>query len=146
MTWSLGFQLFNNTHWSAGAEFSTTQWSQYRNFGLKDSVADQSMRISLGGSYTPDPASIHNYLQRVTYRAGFYYGTDYIRLRNTDISYYAVTVGASLPFRRSPDRIHTAFEIGSRGTEANGLVRENFYRFSLGISLNDRWFEKRKYD
>jgi len=143
---SIGVQLIGEDTWSVGAEFNTTQWSDYRNLGLSDSVTDRSMRLGVGGSFTPDATSLYNYLQRITYRLGGYYGKDYVRLRGTDIYYYAVTIGASLPFRRSADRIHTAFELGRRGTQSNGLVLENFYRFSLGISLNDRWFIKRKYD
>lgn len=145
-SYGFGVQLLGNEVWSAGADFSLTQWNQYRSFNLTDSVNDRAMRISVGGAFTPNPTSLRQYFQRVTYRAGFYYGTDYVRLRQTDINYYAVTLGASLPFRRTTDRIHTAFEIGRRGTEANGLIRENFYRFTLGLSLNDRWFVKRKYD
>ena len=146
MSGSIGAQVLGNDVWSAGVDVALTQWSQYRSFGMPDSVADQSLRLGVGGAYTPDATSRYNYLQRITYRLGFYYGKDYVRLRQTDIYYYAVTVGASLPFRRSPDRVHAAFELGRRGTEANGLVLENFYRLSLGISLNDRWFIKRKYD
>jgi long-subunit fatty acid transport protein len=146
LMYSLGAQLMGNDKWSVGVDFSAAQWNQYRNFGAADSVANQTYRISLGGEYTPNPSSLYNYLQRVTYRLGGYYGTDYVSLRGTTLSYYALTFGASLPFRRSPDRIHTAIEIGKRGTENNGLIKENFFKFSLGISLNDKWFIKRKYD
>ncbi len=146
LSYAFGVQLIGNEIWSAGTEISMTQWSQYNSFGKTDSVTDQSMRISVGGSFTPNPTSLRQFFQRVTYRIGAYYGTDYIRLRDTDIDYYAITFGASLPFRRTTDRIHTSFEIGKRGTEANGLIKENFYRLSVGLSLNDRWFIKRKYD
>lgn len=146
LTYSIGAQLVGEDKWCVGLDFSAAQWSQYRNFGAADSVADQTYRISIGGEYTPNPASLYNYLQRVTYRLGGYYGTDYVSLRGTTMNYYAITLGASLPFRRSSDRIHTAIEIGKRGTENNGLIKENFFKFSLGISLNDKWFIKRKYD
>lgn len=143
--YSAGFIIGDGLHWSAGLDYTATQWSQYTNYGIPDSLQN-SMRIGIGGEYTPDPLSVYKYFQRVTYRLGFYYGTDEVKLRNTNLNYYAVTVGASLPFKRSQDRINAAMEIGSRGTTANGLVRENFVKFSLGISLNDRWFVKRKYE
>jgi hypothetical protein len=145
-TYSVGAQLIGVDKWMAGIDFSGANWSEFRNFGSVDSVADNTYKISVGGEYTPNMASMTRYFDRVTYRLGFYYGQDYISLRNTDINYYAVTGGMSLPFRRSTDRIHTALEVGSRGTTANGLIRETFVRFSLGISLNDRWFIKRRYD
>lgn len=146
LTYSFGAHVLGGEQWTAGVDFSASQWSQYRGYGGQPDSVDNSYRIAVGGEYTPDPGDIYNYLQRVTYRLGFYYGKDLIRLRNTDINYYAVTAGASLPFRRSADRIHLALELGRRGTETNGLIQENFVRFSLGISLNDKWFIKRKYD
>ncbi|HRO44086.1 MAG TPA: hypothetical protein PL009_14725, partial [Flavipsychrobacter sp.] len=145
-TYSFGVQLAGNDKWTVGLDYTGSQWSEFRNFGdTKDSVTN-SYKIGIGGELTPDPTSLYKYLSRVTYRLGFYFGKDFVTLRNTDINFYAVTVGASLPFKRSMDRLHLAMEVGRRGTESNGLVRENFFRFHLGISLNDRWFVKRKYD
>jgi hypothetical protein len=145
-TYSLGAQL-GGGNWSVAVDGMYTDWSVYRNYDVPDSVKSNTMRINFGGEYTPDPTKVYGYFQRVTYRAGFYYGTDYVQLRNTDMSYYGFTLGASFPFKRSPDRIHTAFEFGRRGTQANGLVQMNYFKFHLGISLNDRWFIKRtRYD
>lgn len=149
LTYSFGAQIAHTDKWRAVVDFSGTQWSQYRSFGNLDSVQASTYRIGIGGELTPDAKSIRKYFPRVTYRLGFYYGSDYIRIRNTDMNFYAFTLGASLPFRKSPDRIHTALEIGKRGTQENGLIQENFLKFSLGISLNalaDRWFVKRKYE
>ena len=141
-----GGVMLGGDKWSASVDYTNTNWSQYRNYGAIDSVADHTSRISVGGEYTPNATALYAYLPRITYRLGFYYGTDYVKLRNTDINYYAVTLGGSLPFKRSADRIHIAAEIGQRGTETNNLVKENFFRFHLGISLNSKWFEKRRYD
>lgn len=146
MTYSAGVQLVGTDQWMAGIDFTSANWSQFRNFGAVDSVATSTYKISVGGQITPNASSMHKYLQRVTYRLGFYYGTDYVRLHNTDMNYYAVTAGLSLPFKRSTDRIHASFEVGQRGTEANGMLKETFVRFGLGLSLNDKWFIKRKYD
>lgn len=146
LMYSVGGQVLGGDKWMAGVDFSASQWSQFRNFGDVTDSVDNSFKVGIGGEFTPNPMSVYNYLQRVTYRLGFYYGRDFVTLRNTDINYYAVTAGVSLPFRRSQDRVHMGIEMGRRGTEANGLVQENFFRFHIGISLNDRWFIKRKYD
>lgn len=146
LTYTVGAQL-SGDRWSAAVQYSSTKWSQYRNYGLADSsIIDQTSRVSVGGEFTPNPSSLYKYLPRVTYRLGFYYGTDYVYLRDTKLNYYAVTAGASLPFRRSTDRVHLAFEYGSRGTNTANLIKENFFKFTLGISLNDKWFIKRRYD
>lgn len=146
MVYSAGIHLLDSNKWMVGVDFSGMNWSNYSGFGRTDSVADMSYRMALGGEYTPDVTSLRKYFNRVTYRLGVYYGQDYVYLRNTPINYYAVTFGFSLPFKRYTDRIHTAFEIGQRGSETSGLLKESFFRCTVGISLNDKWFIKRRYD
>lgn len=145
MSYSLGAELFSAEKWATGLDFSAGNWSQFRSFGQADSV-DNAFKIAIGGEYTPNPSSLYNYLQRVTYRLGFYYGTDYVKLGGQSLNYYAATVGMSLPFKRTPDRVHLALELGKRGSESKNALRENFMRFSIGMSLNDKWFVKRRYD
>jgi hypothetical protein len=146
LSYSAGVQLERSDKWLVGIDFSGAQWSQFRSFGIRDSVANAAWKLAVGGAYTPNATDIRSYFQRITYRIGFYYGIDNVLLRNTDLSFYAATIGMSLPLRKGTDRIHTALEIGNRGTTANGLLRENFTKLSIGISLNDRWFIKRKYE
>jgi len=38
-------------------------------------------------------------------------------------------------------------KVGRRGTSANGLIRETYFNFTLGFSLNDNsWFYKRVFE
>ena len=141
MSFSGGVRLSGTDKWSVMLDYTASQWSQFRNYGLSDSVTD-AYKASLGAEYTPNPSALRNYVQRITYRIGFTYGKDHVSLRNTDMNYLSGTIGASFPFKRSTDRLHTAFEIGRRGTQSNGLLQETFVGFTLGISLNDRWFIK----
>lgn len=139
-----GVQLAREEQWSVNLDYRATQWSDFRTFGERDSVGN-SYRIGLGGEYTPKPTA-RDFASRVTYRAGLSFGQDYVLLRGEEFPMFSATIGASLPFKRSADRIHTALEVGRRGTENAGLARESFVRFSLGLSLIDRWFVKRRYE
>jgi hypothetical protein len=50
--------------------------------------------------------------------------------------------------RQAPNQltmINVAFEYGRRGNDKN-ILRESLFRFSVGFSLSDFWFVKRKYD
>ena len=49
---------------------------------------------------------------------------------------------------RGVNAIDVGFEYGMRGVVAPGLIRENFFRVSIGLSLfgDDYWFMKYKYD
>lgn len=145
MSYSFGIQLANTDQWMLGIDYTATQWGQFRSFGSPDSFASQSSKLSVGAQFTPNSAS-RNYWSRVTYRMGLYYGTNYIYLRNTDFSNYGVTLGASFPFRRTADRVHMAMDFGRTGTTDNGLIQDTYFKFSLGISFNDKWFVKRRYE
>lgn len=146
MKFSFGVQIADSSKWVAGIDFSAMNWTGYKSTDRIDSVADMSYRIGFGTQYTPDATSLRNYFSRVAYRIGAYYGTDYVLLRNTPLPYYALTLGAGLPFKRTTDRVNMSLEIGRRGTDVKGLFKESFLKFNVGVSLNDRWFIKRRYD
>jgi len=143
----LGLQLISNDKLGFGVDYLHSNFNQYKFNGQADTnVNGTASRITVGAYYTPDANDVYHYAQRITYRIGLYSGKEPLRINNTDITYTAFTFGASLPFKKSTDRIQTAIEIGARGTKSNNLLKENFVRFSISMSLNDRWFVKRKYD
>lgn len=143
----IGLQVISNDKLGFGVDYLHSNYNQYKFNGQADTnVNTTATRISVGAYYTPDANDVYHYAQRITYRIGLYSGKEPLRINNTDITYTAFTFGASLPFKKSTDRIQTAVEIGARGTKSNNLLKENFVRFSISMSLNDRWFVKRKYD
>lgn len=145
--YSFGIQLKKGDQWALGLQYQTTQWSQYNNYRYHDSVAQNSHRISIGAYYTPDALNIFKYWKRVSYRAGLFTGKDFVQINGVQNTYYGASLGLSLPFRRSNDRILTSFEMGKIGNTQIGNIQQNFYKLSIGVSLNDRsWFIKRKYD
>ncbi len=147
-----GFSYQDN-HWIFGADFETTNWSKYRYYGQADPLQNK-WTIRVGGQYYPakQSTSVKKYFNYVRYRAGFYYGPDYIKL-NSSRPDYAFTLGTGMPLT-SLQRINwygeyvmlnTALEIGGRG-DKSGNVKENMVRFSIGLAMNGRWFRKIKYD
>lgn len=144
-----GIMLRKADKFTVGLDFSTEQWEQFRNYGEKDSVRN-SWRVNLGGQFVPNARAMNGYWNKVTYRAGVYYGTDYLKLNGQDMTIYGFSVGAGLPIRRQNYSnqytvLNIAFEIGHRGNNET-ILKENWYRAVLGFTLNDRWFIKRKYD
>jgi len=146
MRYSIGVQLVHDDIWTVGVNYTYTNWSQYNNNNVKDSIGKNAYKFAVGGEFTPNATNIYKYWERVTYRLGFYYGKDYVSINQEQMNYYGVTFGLSLPFKRSSDRIHASMELGKIGTSSSNLLQQNFARFSLGITLNSKWFEKRKYD
>ncbi len=144
----VGFTI-EKTHWLLGADVEATNWNSYTFNGQKDAVKNTWM-VKAGGQYFPAEASSKKYWNFVKYRAGVYFGPDYITADN-NLPQYGVTVGAGFPLKlhrtfydNQFSTMNVGLEYGSRGNKNNN-IRENIFRFSLGFSLSDIWFIRQKY-
>lgn len=144
----VGIMVGNGDYWKAGIDFKTSNWSNYRSYGQVDSFTN-STTIRLGGEITPDINDKFNVWKQIAYRVGAYYIKEPLQLKNTQITSRALTFGLGYPIKRtflSLGQINAGFEVGARGTLDAGLVQENYTRFSIGVTVNDRWFIKRRYE
>jgi len=136
-----------NGGWLIGMDFTQQDWDDYRLYGNQDSVRNK-WEVRAGGQFNPAPG--RNYFSNVTYRAGFFFGPDYVQVQNK-LPLFGASLGMGLPIplsRQSPNQysiIQLAFDYTKRGNN-NNLLQENIYRISVGFSLSDYWFQKRKYD
>jgi hypothetical protein len=147
---------YQDAHWLMGADVEMTNWANYRYYGTTDNVQN-TFTIRAGAQYYPakDNTPVKKYFNFVKYRAGFYYGSDYIKLNSSTKPEYGFTIGTGMPLtslqrlgydiERSLVILNTALEVGSRGSKVNNL-RENVIRFSIGLSMNATWFRKAKYN
>ena len=127
---------------------SYAQWSNCRQGTVNPGLSD-SYTISAGGQFTPDANAVSGYYKWVDYRFGLKYNKSYIYINNNQIDQYALTFGLGLPLaanRLAFYKINFSTEIGKRGTLNDGLIRENYVKFSLGFTVNDKWFIKPKLD
>jgi len=133
--------------WFAGAEytfangvdFDSEIYNENANYDYVNSSS-----LSVGGYFTPRFNSIASYWQRVTYRAGFAYKNLGLVVNDTEIDDIGISFGVSLPLGLKISNFNLGFELGKRGTTENNLIKENYYNFRLSISLNDKWFGKRR--
>ncbi len=136
--------------WSIGVEYTATQWSKYRFYGQPDLLSNSSL-FKVGLQFSPDPLGAGNYWGNVNYRAGFFTGTDYINADGKGLKIYGASFGAGLPIRKYTTYdnqftvVNLGLQLGKRGSAVNNIT-ENYFQVSLGFSLSDIWFVKRKYD
>lgn len=138
--------------WMVGGELQVGQWgSDYRYMGKTDAVTNSWM-VRAGGEFIPSPLSATSgFWGHTAYRLGFYTGKDYTSADGQDLNVSAITFGAGFLVRKFNNynnqlsRINTALEIGKRGTNSNNIT-ESFFKVSVGLSLSDIWFIKRKYE
>jgi hypothetical protein len=145
---TFGVSLSRNINWSLGTEFSMQDWSKFRGMNSEDNEGlGPSWRWALGGEFTPDPFAAENFLKRITFRLGVSYEkTPYAvpRANPTDVKDIGATFGLSLPTGRSS--IDLAFKYGQRGDKKVNLIEESYFNIYLGVTFNDQWFIKRKFD
>lgn len=138
----------NNSRLTIAADFKIQNWEDARFFGRNDSLLNSKL-IAFGLEYVPDyfPRKNVAYYKRVAYRAGFHTNSGYISIKNTAIKDFGISFGLGLPINKySKSTMNIAIELGKMGTTENNLLQENYAVFSIGLSLHDKWFQKRKFD
>ena len=147
-TYGIGFTM-EREHWLYGIDFETTNWNSYRFFGQKDLVQN-SWIVKAGFQYYPAESNSRKYGQFIKYRAGFFFGPDYI-VADKKLPQFGVSVGAGFPlklrqafYETQRSVMNVAVEYGNRGNKDNN-IRENLMHISVGFSLSDIWFRRYKY-
>lgn len=145
-----GVALQNGENWALGTDFNWMQWSKFAREGANDVLQD-AWSVSAGAEFTPKHTTISGYFSRVTYRLGGFYEHGFINLEGNDgvshsINKVGVTVGMSLPLPRTLSKVNMALEVGQYGTREGGLIQEQYAKLSVGVSVFERWFMKRKYN
>ena len=116
-------------------------WNSSRYSSFED-----SKRFSLGGFYIPKYNSFTSYFDRIVYRAGLRYENTGLVLNNQSINDFGVTAGFGFPVGRNFTNLNLGVEYGQRGTTSKNLVRENYFNITIGLSFNDFWFKKRRFE
>lgn len=137
--------------WLFGVDFHQANWDNYRFYGMRDSVRNK-WELRAGGELRPSlSAGRKSYFGNVTYRAGFFFGPDYIQVQEK-LPTWGASFGLGLPIlsqnRFSPGQatfINLSFEYIKRGDDKN-ILQENMFRVSAGFSLSDFWFVRKKYE
>lgn len=145
-----GLVFMKDNSFMVGADFSTGSWNDLSIAGANAGLQNNKI-FNVGASITPNANALSNYLALLEYRVGFIYEDTYLDIDNINIKRYAATFGIGIPLPH--DRASLAFykvnfsaEVGRRGTMQAGLVQENYVNLHLAFTLNDRWFQRFKFD
>jgi hypothetical protein len=141
-----------------GTDFTWQKWSGTS--GLLTALQRNSWRLAAGLSHTPlyEFGAEKRFLARNTYRLGFHYGQHYLLLNDNPVDDFGVAFGFSIPLVHPsefsiassspvPSTVDLSFDIGRSGGVAENLVAESYFRFTLGLNLNNNyWLFKTKID
>ena len=146
---TLGLGYGQDKKWFVGAEYSFQAMSNFRNewVSIEDVVYEDASSIGLGAFYIPEYTSFTSYFKRITYRAGMRLDQTGMTVRGSEINNFGITFGLGLPLNAIEfSNLNLSFEVGRRGTTVANLVEENYFKVGIGLSLNSRWFRKRRVD
>jgi len=134
--------------WLVGGEIMFTQNSVMSNrfTDINGATSENSVRYSLGGFFIPNYNSYSSYYKRIVYRGGVRYENTGLVIQDKSITDFAANIGLGMPLSGTFTNINIGLEIGKRGTKYLNLVEENYINLSVGLSLSDKWFVKRKFD
>jgi len=141
----IGFSVGKGIKWVIGADFTYQDWSDFRSVDAEDEEnLEESWRVALGGEITPDLYAVESFFKRMTYRAGLYVEKYPFLANNKQVKDFGINFGLSLPTGRSS--LDLAFSVGKRGNKSENILEESYYKVYFGITLNDQWFIKQKFD
>lgn len=145
---TFGTGIGESKKWLLAAQFSARDAAMWSN--TYNSFANVSygkyQKISLGGYFIPQYNSFTSYTKRLVYRAGLKYEKTGLLVNAQSINDIGLSLGIGLPITGSFSNVNFGFELGKKGTTTANLVQENYANFSVSLSLNDKWFEKRKFN
>jgi hypothetical protein len=145
---TFGVGVGDSKKWIIGSEVTFQSSSNFGNRfnDINNVTYENATKFSLGGYYIPNYKSFSKYFERVVYRGGFRFENTGLVINNQPIEDVAVTFGLGMPLRGAFSNVNLGVEVGNKGTKNAGLVREHYMNFSIGLSLNDKWFQKSKYN
>ena len=145
--YSFGLGITKEKKWFVGGQYSQRNSADYvNNFISLDNITyANGSRLSFGGFYLPDYSSITSYWKRIVYRAGMRFEDTGVLFNNQPLKETGISFGVSLPMA-GYSNANIGIEIGKRGSQDNGLIQESYWNLIVGLSLNDIWFIKRKFN
>lgn len=154
-SFGFGFTYNYDKRLTLGMDYSLQQWSKTKNSTKVDNAELRNdfndtyaycdrTKISVGAEYIPSHIG-RSYLSHIKYRFGGYYSTPYYKIDGKRAAReYGVTAGFGLPVPRSRSILSISGQfVRMKGMETN-FVNENIFRLSIGMTINEGWFFKRK--
>jgi hypothetical protein len=142
---TVGVSLSRGVRWNIGTEFSYQDWATFKNIRGEHDALQKSWRAAVGAEIIPDPFDTENYLKRMTYRLGVSMEENPFLANGNPVRDLGINFGFTLPAGRE-NSVDLAFKYGKRGDKSENILEETYFKIFFGITFNDRWFIKRRFD
>lgn len=145
-SFSAGISWAKADNWVIATDFTYFDYHDYKDFsGQTQPWGTEGWKLSLGGEFTPDPTQLGGYLKRMTYRTGISYDKYPYLINGRPVKDFGINFGFSMPVSRISS-LDFAFKVGKRGDVQENTIEENYFKIYFGMTFNDQWFIKRRFD
>lgn len=161
-TYGVGLGWNYNERLRVAADYTFSQWSKVnypqpvsttsgQGYATSKGSLQDSHKFNFGIEYTPNPEGLHwrNY---ITYQAGFAFSTSYAKIQNntnwqSGPNSYLASFGVKLPIITSYNNrsmVSLGVQYERIQPRYSNMIKENYIRFCIGLTFDERWFAKWK--
>lgn len=156
MTYGLGLALHHQNKWSVGIDYTLQKWGSLdfpetergtQNYVLSSGLLKDRSKLAIGGEWIPNAAS-QKFFQRIHYRIGASCATPYYNMGGQKgPKEYSVSAGFGIPIINSYNN-RSILNISAQWVHASAQdkIIDNTFRINLGLTFNERWFMKWKFE
>jgi hypothetical protein len=154
-----GIAYRNSNKWKLGLDYTYHNWGSISPtpylkpdgtmVGTTGSYNNRH-KINVGGEWCRNPNG-RSYLDKVKCRAGFSYSTPYLKINTTSgvkdgPRELSASIGFGLPIINTYNN-RSILNLGFQWVNESGsVIRENTFRINIGLTFNERWFAKWKFE
>jgi hypothetical protein len=143
---TLGASFGQLDRWMIASDFSLLRpQGDFIKLGLDRVPVTNGWRLAAGVELTPDSRSLGSYLKRITYRTGVSAESGTYLVNGNAVKDFGINFGFSIPVNRISS-LDVAFRTGKRGDMKLNGIEENYFKIYFGVTFNDQWFIKRRFD
>lgn len=123
-------------------DYEKAFWENTKQADMYGSYLNQE-KFKMGFSYRKEK-NFRSYFDRVQFSTGLNYDSGFLEIENKRIINKSVSFGISLPIDNAFSMLNISYSYGQKGRISNGLIKENYHKISVNLSLDGIWFVKRK--
>lgn len=138
-SWGAGISWNHNSRLFVEADVTYQPWSKVKYQGEEGNLVDR-YRGALGVQYQPTLRG--SYFKRVQYRAGVFANRDYLKIGSNTVREYGATIGFGFPVPGFKSIVNLGLEWKKRQGHPNAMIKENHFNITLGLNINELWFQK----
>ena len=164
-TYSVGVAWEHAERLTLAADFTFEQWGKCttpqfdataKTLSPATGIYENRFRVNTGLEYVPARYD-RRYSKRINYRAGAFYSSPYVKVNGMQgHREFGLTAGIGLPLTNTithmtvqniytPSYLNIGVQWTNRSASSSSLITENIIQLNIGVTFNERWFQKWKF-